>query len=177
MRSAFFAAAVLLASMAQVPAGSAPAPAGGWTETPHLRVRTSISHDSKAPDGTATLVVEIEPKPKMHVYAPGQPDYIPVSLDLVTDASYTAAPPQFPAAERFLFEPLNEQQLVYAKPFRIADRVTLAPQARRQKVASAGRLTIAGTLRYQACDDKVCYIPTTVPLQWTVTRAAAAAKQ
>ena len=28
-------------------------------------------------------------------------------------------------------------------------------------------LMLHGTLRYQACDDRVCYIPATVPLQWT----------
>ena len=29
-------------------------------------------------------------------------------------------------------------------------------------------LTIKGTLRYQACDDKVCYLPQSIPLSWTV---------
>jgi len=27
---------------------------------------------------------------------------------------------------------------------------------------------ITGTLEYQACDDKLCYNPTSVPLSWTV---------
>ena len=31
-----------------------------------------------------------------------------------------------------------------------------------------GPLTIKGTLRYQACDDKVCFRPTNVPVEWTV---------
>ena len=30
-------------------------------------------------------------------------------------------------------------------------------------------LTIKGLLNYQACDDKVCFSPQTVPLTWTVT--------
>jgi len=29
-------------------------------------------------------------------------------------------------------------------------------------------LTITGVLNYQACDDKVCFTPQTVPLTWTV---------
>jgi hypothetical protein len=29
-------------------------------------------------------------------------------------------------------------------------------------------LTIAGTFAYQACDDKVCFLPQTVPLSWTI---------
>jgi hypothetical protein len=35
-------------------------------------------------------------------------------------------------------------------------------------LAGRDRLTIAGTLDYQACDDKVCLIPQSVPLSWTV---------
>jgi hypothetical protein len=27
---------------------------------------------------------------------------------------------------------------------------------------------IHGTLKYQACDDKICYLPQTVPLEWTL---------
>lgn len=30
-------------------------------------------------------------------------------------------------------------------------------------------LTIKGVLSYQACDDKVCFTPQSVPLTWTVT--------
>jgi len=29
-------------------------------------------------------------------------------------------------------------------------------------------LTIAGTFEYQACDDKVCFSPQSVPLSWTI---------
>ena len=29
-------------------------------------------------------------------------------------------------------------------------------------------MTIGGALAYQACDDKVCFIPQSVPLTWTI---------
>ena len=29
------------------------------------------------------------------------------------------------------------------------------------------KLTVQGTFRYQACDDKECYPPQTIPLRWT----------
>ena len=34
-----------------------------------------------------------------------------------------------------------------------------------------GRSTVAvaGTLGFQACDDKVCFVPESVPVSWTVT--------
>ena len=29
-------------------------------------------------------------------------------------------------------------------------------------------LTITGRFEYQACDDKACFVPQTVPLSWTI---------
>ena len=125
-------------------------------ETMHVKVATSVKD---AATRRATLVVDVEPKRRMHVYAPGQPGFIVVSLTLEKDPAFTAAAPKFPKPEKIVFAPLNETQLVYAKPFRIVQDVT---RTRR------GPLTIKGTLRYQACDDTVCYRPTNVPLEWTV---------
>jgi hypothetical protein len=38
----------------------------------------------------------------------------------------------------------------------------------RKGAAKRSTLTIKGTLRYQACDDTTCYLPTTVPAEWTI---------
>jgi hypothetical protein len=29
-------------------------------------------------------------------------------------------------------------------------------------------VTVAGTVNYQACDDRVCYPPESAPVMWTV---------
>lgn len=97
----------------------------------------------------------------MHVYAPGQEGYIPIQLSLTADPAFTAAKAKYPAGEKFVMPALNETQLVYAKPFRITDDVTLRP-------SSTATVTIKGTVRYQACDDKICYLPKTVPIEWTL---------
>jgi len=110
------------------------------------------------------LIVDVVPKPTMHVYAPGEKDAIPVTLSLTPDKSIKAAPPQFPPAEKYHFEALKLTQLVYSKPFRITQRVSVAATARGR--ANGGTLPISGTLRYQACDDKVCYVPKSVPISW-----------
>jgi DsbC/DsbD-like thiol-disulfide interchange protein len=129
--------------------------------TAHLQVKTSASAAAVAAGGTVTLQVDVTPKPKMHVYAPGQDGYIPIQLTLTADPAFTAAKAKYPAGETFVMPALNERQLVYAKPFRITQAVTLAPSA-------TGPVTIKGTLRYQACDDTICYLPKTIPLDWTV---------
>jgi hypothetical protein len=46
--------------------------------------------------------------------------------------------------------------------------VSLAPAVRERARVAGAALTISGSLRYQACDDKVCYQPVSVPLSWTV---------
>ena len=65
---------------------------------------------------------------------------------------------------------LNETQIVYSKPFRIDQDITLArtPAPRDRAKEDAAAVTIKGTLRYQACDDRICYLPANIPVEWTV---------
>jgi DsbC/DsbD-like thiol-disulfide interchange protein len=95
----------------------------------------------------------------MHVYAPEQKDVIPITLKLATDESVRTQALKYPKPEKYFFAPLKETQFVYSKPFRITQPVTLA---------AAGQVTITGTVRYQACDDSICYLPQNVPVSWTV---------
>ena len=136
-------------------------------ETKHLTVTTSASPDTVAPGTRLSLAVDVAPKPKMHVYSPGQAGYIGITLTLEGNPGFTAAKAKYPAGEKIYMPLLKETQLVYAKPFRIAQDVVVAPGR------GAAPLTIKGTLRYQACDDTICYLPTTVPVAWTVKTAPA----
>jgi|SRR5687767_2574423 len=132
------------------------------TETKHLKISASASAKAAAPGARVSLFVDIAPKPKMHVYAPDQKDYIPVALTVLPDpANFKAGAPQFPKAETYFFAPLKETQRVYSKAFRIVQPVTLTPTA-------SGEVTIKGTVRYQACDDAICYVPQNVPISWEV---------
>ena len=169
-------AVALIAVAAAAAAASAPVSAQS-TATRHLTVVTSSTTEASAASGTrVALVLEVAPKPTMHVYAPGQKDYIPVSLVLTPQTSVTAAAVRFPPAEKLTLKDLGETQLVYSKPFRIVQNVTIAPRARGGRTAD---ITIKGTLKYQACDDSICYAPVSVPVAWTVAppdRASAGGK-
>ena len=176
------AAAFVLCAVAAVLAQDLPAKAGRHVkETAHLTVTTSASQDAVAPGTRLSLMVDVAPKPKMHVYAPGQEGYIAITLTLDPDPAFTAGKATYPAGEKILIKILNETQLVYAKPFRIAQDVTLrrgsgqalasTPEMRRRATDGAS-LTIKGALRYQACDDKICYLPVNMPLAWTLKLAA-----
>jgi len=76
---------------------------------------------------------------------------------------------QFPKAEVYFFKPLNEHVPVYQRPFRIVQDVMLDPS--RDGIAAlkdVTTLTLTGTLEYQACDDKMCFAPESIPLSWTI---------
>ena len=138
-------------------------------DTPHLSIRLSTSAPAAAPGAAVTLFVDVTPKPRMHVYAPDQKDYIPVSLTLERDDAIRAARPSYPKPEKYFFEPLKETQLVYSAPFRIAQDVTIesSPPV-RERARSGNMQAIKGTLRYQACDDTICYMPKNVPVSWSI---------
>jgi DsbC/DsbD-like thiol-disulfide interchange protein len=139
-------------------------------DTPHMRVALSGPARAVTPGARISLYVDVTPKPKMHVYSPGQADYIPISVTLDKSDAYAAGPARFPKPETLYFKPLDEMQLVFSKPFRIVQDVRLVRQSASPARAAGHEetITIAGTLRYQACDDTLCYAPRNVPLAWKV---------
>jgi hypothetical protein len=130
-------------------------------ETAQLIVTTSVA-ETPTP-GTRSLILDVTPKPKMHVYSPGQEGYIAIALTLEANPAFTAAKAKYPAGEKLFMPALQETQLVYAKPFTITQAITVKPE-------TGDPIIVKGTLRYQACDDTVCYLPVSVPVTWTVTR-------
>jgi hypothetical protein len=146
------------------------APGGPSVATDHLRLETSVSDQNVAPGTRFTLVLSVTPNPAMHVYAPPQAQYRAVRLTLEPDPSIVVHPMTFPAGEEYYFEPLDERVLVYSKPFRLLQDVAVAltPELRARAKESGATLTIKGALEYQACDDKMCYLPVRVPVAWTV---------
>jgi hypothetical protein len=159
--------ALLIGQARPVPDQTTPRELGKATiDTPHLAVTTSYTGDGKR----VTLLLDVAPKPKMHVYAPEEKRYMAVALILDRDDRFRTGPPHFPKGERFYFAPTEETQIVYSKPFRISQPVTLS-SAIGQRVDPEGVVRIKGTLRYQACDDRVCYIPKNIHVEWAlVTR-------
>jgi DsbC/DsbD-like thiol-disulfide interchange protein len=148
---------ILLALMSLLAQAAAPRP----IETAHLSVTASTSAPAAAPGGKVTLQIDVTPKAKMHVYAPGQEGYIPIQLALTGDPAFTAAKAKYPAGEKVVMPALNETQIVYDKPFRITQEITL-------KSSPPGSMTVKGTVRYQACDDTICYLPKTIPVEWKI---------
>ena len=117
-----------------------------------------------------SLVVDIAPRSGIHVYAPGAAGYKAIALSIAPQPFVRALPLSYPASEIYFFKPLNERVPVYQKPIRLVQEIVpdVTPEAQKA-FADKKTLTITGTLDYQACDDRICYNPATVPLSWTMT--------
>jgi DsbC/DsbD-like thiol-disulfide interchange protein len=127
-------------------------------ETDHLVFTASIEPARPRPGEPAAVVADIRPKPGMHVYAPGD-DYQPVTISLAPGDRLRIGTTAYPDPVDYYFAPLKETVAVYDAPFRLALGV----------VFTAGTpVTLNGTLDYQACDDEVCYLPESIPLEWRV---------
>ncbi|HEX5216907.1 MAG TPA: protein-disulfide reductase DsbD domain-containing protein [Vicinamibacterales bacterium] len=168
-------AAVLLT--ATVTAQKAEAPLRNAVDVPAKQVALRIgSRDAVAiPGQPIELIAELSLKPNVHVYAPGQADYIPISLTLGESADFKAEPAVYPAARSLYLEPIQQTAKVYENTFRITQRVTieLTPELKR-RAAAGDTLAIPATLKYQACDDAVCYRPEAVKLTWQIKLATGA---
>ena len=128
----------------------------------HLSVATSASVRTVGARARVSLFVDVLPMPTIHVYAPGAKDYLPVALEL-NSSGVRAGKLTYPKPDDWYFEPTKEHVPVYQSPFRLTQEVVIA------STAKPGTLIVTGVLKYQACDDTICYNPVTAPVSWTVS--------
>ena len=137
--------------------------------SPQLAITSFATDRTVAPGTHFSVVLDVRPAPGMHVYAPGVTGYKPIALSIEPQPFVAARTPHYPTAEDYYFKPLKERVRVYQRPFRIVqDLVIDASRQAQTALNDVAAVTIKGTLAYQACDDKVCFTPQSVPLTWTV---------
>ena len=135
----------------------------------YLTVTARVIPNAIAPGGRLFLEADIKPKPGIHVYAPGS-QYRAVTIKLAANSPFRLEGPlEYPKPVLYTFKPLNEQVMVYDGPFRLAAQIGLdRGRAVVTPLGSSG-IPLVASLDYQACDDRVCYLPESVPLRWPVT--------
>jgi hypothetical protein len=135
----------------------------------HLMVTTAASSSVTRPGLKIALTVDVALEDKVHVYAPGVEGYIPISWTMAESPAVKAEAVKFPASRMLKLDAINETVPVFDGKFRLMREITIADEKTvRPLVDAAGNLTVAGSLKYQACDDRLCYLPVTVPVKWTV---------
>ena len=97
-----------------------------------------------------------------HVYAPGT-KYRAVTVTLNGTAWLKQGKTVYPKPSIYFFRPFKEQVLVFSEKFTLTTPIAIGTIPARLK-----QVKITGALSYQACDDRVCYLPQSVPLEWVV---------
>jgi len=165
MRDLLIAALCGLMSVAVQAQGAGPI----RNDTMHLTVHTSISATEVAPGGKLALKFDVTPKRTMHVYAPGKHDYQVIAVKIDAQPWLKPAATSYPPSEIYHFKVLDEKVETYGKPFTLVQDIAVLNTPAAKKALSAGPVKLTGKLEYQACDDKVCYAPTRIPVSFELT--------
>jgi peroxiredoxin len=135
----------------------------------YLEATTYASDETVAPGTRFSIVVDVSPRRNVHVYAPGEKSYQPIALTFEPQPGVIVGSTNYPKSDEFFFAPLKERVRVYQDAFQIVQDLTIDPSPQAAiALSGAPTLTIKGRLEYQACDDRVCYLPQSIPLAWTV---------
>jgi DsbC/DsbD-like thiol-disulfide interchange protein len=153
----YTAAAILVHKFAWTP----PEPAVD-VEGKQLSAKAGESNATVAPGERVTLMLDLDLNPGMHVYAPGVEGYIPIEWKMQDSPAASMHAAVFPHSEKLYLKAIGETVPAYRGHFRLTRDITI-----QRPPEGAGQLTVPGSLRYQACDDRVCYIPQELHLTWT----------
>jgi hypothetical protein len=101
----------------------------------------------------------------MHLYAPGVKGYKPVGFELDARPNVRFLDTRFPKATIMNLPAIKERVPVYSERVRITRDVILGTEENMRKEST---VDITGAFEYQACDDKICYLETKVPLKFSL---------
>lgn len=138
---------------------------------PHIQVSLGQTDARVTLGAHLRLLVELALPRGVHVYAPGVAGYRPVELTFEPSPWFRVGAPAFPRAKTMTLKAIHETVPVFETQARITADVVIADTfALMRALAGAPErrqpIAVSGHLKYQACDDKVCFLPTDVPVSW-----------
>jgi thiol:disulfide interchange protein DsbD len=126
---------------------------------------TPLVESDAAPGSPVRAALQVRIPERFHVQsdAPRDPTLIPTVLMVDAPEGVTVGEIVFPPASEFNQIGQSEPLLVFENEFTIGVRFDVSA------TTVSGRVDIPGRLRYQACDDRLCYTPATADVLWTLT--------
>ena len=114
--------------------------------------------------GTAYVAIQVTLPEGFHVNAnkPRDPALIPVVLTVDAPSGMSVAEIVYPAPTDLEQQGASQPLAVYERQFAIGVRLDVASGM------ALGEINVPARLRYQACDEKLCYIPATASTGWTL---------
>jgi hypothetical protein len=137
-------------------------------EAPHLTLAIAQSDRTGFPGGLIRLTAEVQLPPDVHVYAPGVQGYKPIALVMDAAPGMEFVSANYPRARVLYLPAIKERVPVFEGKFRITQDLKVGTAAEfSNSLGTEGKtFTLTGKLYYQACDKKICYLPTSVPVHW-----------
>jgi len=132
---------------------------------PNAELMTSADSKVTAKGGSARLTLRVALPAGLHVQAnkPRDPDLIPTVLTVEAPKGAKIAQVIYPKPVDFAQAGAKQPLAVYPNVFDIVVQMTFAPGA------TPGPLTIPATLRYQACNESLCFPPARAEAKWALT--------
>ena len=127
-----------------------------------IRLSTSVESAETPAGSVVRAAIEAKLDPGFHVNSnqPLDAGLIATSLSLAPPSGITLDGVAWP--QSFMFTVGRDELAVFGEEFVIGAAFRLAADL------PVGSYVITGSLRYQACDDVMCYFPTTVPIELPV---------
>jgi len=122
--------------------------------------------------GKVEMVFRVMPGYHINSHQPSSDLYIPTTLTFDAPTDISLAGMKYPEGELLSlpFDP-DTKLSVYTGDITVTGMVMAAKSAPR------GTYRVHGSLRYQACDNRSCYPPSTVPIAFDVTVSKPAASK
>ena len=141
--------------------------ASGLAQPPTVLIDPASETDAVHAGTTARVGLDIALDPGYHVNSDAPLDdlLIPTVLRLDPPEGFTLEGVAFPEAILLEQVGVEEPLAVFEEKF------TIGAALRVDASLAPGAYTIPGTLRYQACNDRMCFNPTNEPVEFAVTVA------
>ncbi|BCS32184.1 hypothetical protein TBR22_A13940 [Luteitalea sp. TBR-22] len=137
---------------------------------PKAEVTPHVEAARVPPGGTTRLALAVSLPEGLHVQsdAPRDPSLIATVLSVDAPAGVEVRQLIYPTPVDFVQEGQPQPLAVFDHAFVVGAEVAVAAGA------AAGPIVVPGRLRYQACDDKICFAPQTATVSWTIEVAPGA---
>jgi len=143
-------------------------------ESPQLNFTYYASQDTLYPGVRVSICFEVNLTDHMHVYSPGiKGDYKPISLKIDSNEVFDIKDIKYPEPKTIFLKAIGEKVSVYSGNIKIFQDITIGKENKLKKVnKNLKEVVITGNFSYQACDDKICYPPTSIPFRLSIPLAA-----
>ena len=144
--------------------GVAAAASSAQMQRPKATVTPLVERPAVPAGGPARLALKVSLPESLHTQSntPLDPTLIPTVLTIDAPAGVTVDEIVYPPAIELKQQGLDQPLAVFEHEFVVGVQVTLGPGV------AAGDLSLPARLRYQACNDMMCFPPATVEFAWSI---------